>query len=402
LSSTTLERGGESDRFGNAPKPVVVHYCATFLKPEMLHVYRQITGISRFRTHVFTQKRENTSRFPFEPITLLPKPSSHWLRRIWQKQILKGPIQIYRSEADRIASELRRVKADLLHIYFGHIGVHLLPLIEICPVPVVLSFHGADVRVDMESTAHRKAMQRVLSKVALVLARSESLVEGLVELGCPKEKIRVHRTGIPLKDLPFVQRAIPADSDWKLVQACRLIPKKGLRTSLRAYAEFVKHFPEARFCIAGEGPMLGELREFCTELGVKVDFPGFLSQEALRRLYSESHLFLHPSQIGQDGNQEGVPNAMLEAMATGMPVLATRHGGIPEAVEDGISGILVEETDSAALARRMLELARDPAAYRAMSRAANRAVVEKFEQGSQIEALEGYYAEAIGALKTTG
>lgn len=397
LSSSNQEEQTKSGRL-ESHKPVVVHYCATFLKPEMLHIYRQITGISQFRCHVFAQKRENTARFPFEPLTLLPKPSSHWLRRIWQKQILRRPIQIYQWEADRIASELRRVKADVLHIYFGHIGVHLLPLIERCPVPVVLSFHGADVRVEMESASHRKAMQRVLSKVRLVLARSESLVEGLVELGCPKEKIRVHRTGIPLKDLPFTQREVPSDSQWRLVQACRLIPKKGLHTSLRAFAEFLKQFPKATFSIAGEGPMLNELRNFCEELGIKVDFPGFLSQSALRELYSKAHLFLHPSQIGNDGNQEGVPNAMLEAMAMGIPPLATRHGGIPEAVEDGVSGILVEEGDWERLAGRMLKLAGDSAAYRAMSLSAHQAVVDKFEQSQQIRALEGFYTEAIGAL----
>ena len=363
----------------------------------MLHIYRQISGIRQFRSHVFAQKRENTARFPFEPLTLLPKPSTHWLRRIWQKQILKRPIQIYRSEAERIEMQLRRVKADLLHVYFGHIGVHLLPLIEACSVPVVLSFHGADVKVDMESSAHRKAMQRVLSKVHLVLARSESLVAGLVELGCPVEKIRVHRTGIPLQELPFIQREVPINGEWKLVQACRLIPKKGIRTSLRAFADFLQVYPKATFAIAGEGPMLGELRDYCAELGVAVSFPGFLSQQDLRRLYSDSHFFLHPSQIGGDGNQEGVPNSMLEAMATGIPVLATQHGGIPEAVEDNISGLLVTESDSMGLSRRMLKLAKDPAAYSAMSRAANRAVGEKFEQIRQILALESFYSDVINA-----
>jgi colanic acid/amylovoran biosynthesis glycosyltransferase len=229
----------------------------------------------------------------------------------------------------------------------------------------------------------------------LVLARSESLVKGLIELGCPPEKIRIHRTGIPLGELPFTQREAPTDGEWKLVQACRLIPKKGIHTSIRAYSDFSKAFPKATFTIAGEGPMLGELQDFCAEQGVKVNFPGFLSQDALRELYSKAHLFLHPSQIGNDGNQEGVPNAMLEAMAMGIPVLATRHGGIPEAVEDNVSGILVEECDSVGLSRRMLQLAHEPAAYHAMSRAANQAVSEKFEQGRQISALEGFYAETL-------
>ena len=141
--------------------------------------------------------------------------------------------------------------------------------------------------------------------------------------------------------------------------------------------------------------MLGELQALSRELGLKVEFPGFLSQTALRELFLESHLFLHPSRIGEDGNQEGVPNAMLEAMATGMPIVATRHGGIPEAVEDDVSGILVQEGDWESLASRMLDLARDPAAFSAMSRATQVAVEEKFEQAGQIRALEEFYSEAI-------
>ena len=81
------------------------------------------------------------------------------------------------------------------------------------------------------------------------------------------------------------------------------------------------------------------------ELGVgdRVFFPGFVSQSELRELFYGSHIFLHPSERGADGNQEGVPNSMLEAMASRLPVLATEHGGIPEAIEHGQSGILVPE-----------------------------------------------------------
>ena len=87
-----------------------------------------------------------------------------------------------------------------------------------------------------------------------------------------------------------------------------------------------------------------------------VDFVGFVSQEELRELLYSSHIFLHPSETGRDGNQEGVPNSMLEAMASGLPVFATRHGGIPEAVENKVSGILVNERDHRALADALIEL----------------------------------------------
>ena len=142
---------------------------------------------------------------------------------------------------------------------------------------------------------------------------------------------------------------------------------------------------------------MAELTALAAELGVaeRVRFPGFLAHDALLAELAQAHVFLHPSETGPDGNQEGVPNSMLEAMSTGLPVVATRHGGIPEAVDEGASGYLVPERDPAALAAALLKLAGDPARYAAMGSAAAQAVRERFEQGKQIEVLERCYTEAL-------
>lgn len=379
--------------------PVAIQYCATFLKPEMLHIYRQITGLRAWRPFVICQKREEAARFPFpqEALAILPKPATHGLRRIWVKQILRRPVMIYQSEARALAAKIREAQGRVLHVYFGNIGVHLLPLLRNAPVPVIVSFHGADAGVDMDRPAWREAALEMFSHARLVLARSKALGERIVALGCPPEKLRIHRTGIPLERFPFQQRTAPANGAWRFFQACRLIAKKGLPTALRAFAQFAKAHPLATFTIAGEGPLLQELTALAEELGIseKVRFPGFLAHDALRAELSAAHVFLHPSEIGPDGNQEGVPNAMLEAMSTGLPVAATRHGGIPEAVEEGVSGFLVAEGDVAGLAGALGKLAADPARYTAMSAAAAQAVREGFEQGAQARVLEGIYSEAV-------
>jgi len=123
---------------------------------------------------------------------------------------------------------------------------------------------------------------------------------------------------------------------------------------------------------------------------------GFLPQGELRALYAESHIFLHPSELSVNGDQEGVPNAMLEAMASGLPVVATAHGGIPEAVEHGVSGLLTMERDPAALVQSLLTLARDPVRYAQMSAAAAARVAAAFDLETQARILEGHYREAIG------
>src|SRR5204863_40364 len=214
----------------------------------------------------------------------------------------------------------------------------LRPLVQRWQKPSLVSFHGADVLVDMEKPAYRRATEEMLSLVKRVLVRSDSLRQAVIDLGCATEKVEIQRTGIPPADFPFRERGIPGDGQWRLLQAGRLIEKKGLKTALCAFAKFRKEFPATRLTIAGEGPQLEELQSLARELQLAgaVDFVGFVSQEQLRELFYEAHIFLHPSETGRDGNQEGVPNSMLEAMATGLPVFATRHGGIPEAVENNV------------------------------------------------------------------
>lgn len=384
-----------------APLPVAVQYVVTFLKPEMLHLYRQITSIRTFRPVVFCQKRENTQAFPYDDVRILPKPRTHALRRFWQKQLLGRPITIYAGEASRIQRALDEEQASVLHVYFGHIGVHLLPLLETCSLPVIVSFHGADAGVDLDQPAHLAPTRRMLEKATLLLARSASLVERLIALGADRSKIRLHRTGIPLAEIPFQQRSVPPDGAWHCLQVCRLIPKKGLPVALRAFAEFTRAFPAAKFTIAGEGSQLAELRALADDLKIadRVFFPGFLSQSDLRTLHTEAHLFLHPSELGPDGNQEGVPNAMLEAMASGLPVVATQHGGIPEAVEHGVSGLLSPEKDAPALAQSLFQLAGDSDLYARMSAAAAARVAAEFELTHQARVLENHYREAIEIIR---
>ncbi len=363
----------------------------------MLHIYRQLTALERFRPIIITQKREEAARFPFEPVFIVRKPATHFLRRFWYRTLRHAPWQISRAEVRRLERLLATNNAQLLHIYFGHIAVHLQPLMRHWPKPCVVSFHGADVLVDLDLPRYRSATREMLAAARLVLVRSHSLARAVEELGCPAAKIRVHRTGIPLGEIVFRARAWPHEGAWKFLQAGRLIEKKGFETSLRAFAAFRARTPGAIFTIAGEGPMRNELQELARELGVedRVRFVGFLSQAELRERFYQSHIFLHPSAMGADGNQEGVPNAMLEAMASGLPVFATRHGGIPEAIESGVSGVLVAERDHAALAQALLDWTGRPEALTRMARAGSEAVATKFEQRAQARALENFYFEAL-------
>ena len=382
-------------------KPVVASYCTTFLKPEMLHIYRQVTGLKRFSTFIICKERLCEDRFPFPDIEQPPRVRKNFLRRFWLKYIRKEPPIVYRGEYGVLANVLERREADLMHVYFGHTGVHLYPFLQRWPKPAVVSFHGMDVQPREGQPDYLPTLRKMLDFLPMVMARSESLRDRLIDLGCDPAKIRLNRTGIPMDQFPFVERHIPPDGAWHLVQACRLIEKKGLDLTLRAFADLRATFPKARLTIAGEGPLLEPTRQLAAELPLadSVQFSGFLSVPELAALYGSAHLFIHPSRLTSDQNQEGIPNSMVEAMATGLPIVATFHGGIPEAVRHGVTGLLSPENDWPALAESLAALTQNPARWQTMSQAAAADARENFDSAVQVAKLEGFYAEL---LETTG
>ena len=364
----------------------------------MLHIYRQITGLRRLTPIVVAQKRENAERFPFERIDLVPKPASHFLRRLWFRQICNKPWQISAHERREIMAVLDREQVQLLHVFFGHIAVHLLPMLRAWSKPSVVSFHGADVLVDMDKPAYRRATHEMLDAVTRAFVRSASLKDAVVELGCDEKKIDIVRTGIPLEEFPFRERSFPKNGEWRFLQASRLVQKKGIATTLHAFTAFLTNYPRAMLTIAGDGPMLVELEELTHKLKIAdhVALPGFVAPGKLREIYYASHIFLHPSETGSDGNQEGIPNSMLEAMATGLPVFATKHGGIPEAIENGVSGILVPEGDYKALSGALLRSVDDLDLLAQLARNGAGVVAEKFDRRKQIRQLEEIYLGMLG------
>ncbi len=354
----------------------------------MLHIHRQIAGLRTYSPLVIAQKLEGT--WPAARIECVPRSPLRFIAR-GAERLTGRPWQIGRAEATRIAAIASR--CDLLHIFFGSTAVHMLPLLRRLEIPVVVSFHGSDAAGATASPGYQRACREVFDRCLLVLCRSLPLAARVETLGCDPARLRTMRTVLP--DIAFVAREVPADGAWHVVQAARLVAKKGIATSLRAFAEFRRAHPAARFTVAGEGPDEAELRELAASLGIAdaVGFAGFLGQAELGRLFSSAHIFVHPSEtVG--GDTEGIPNSLLEAMASGLPAVATSHGGIPEAITDGETGLLCAERDPAAIACALARLADDPALFRRLARAGSDFVRREFSADSRIAEIERLYSEA--------
>jgi colanic acid/amylovoran biosynthesis glycosyltransferase len=382
---------------GNGARPTVTSFVGTFLKGEMWHVYNQIAGLRRFRSLVLTRERRNEAMFPHPGVHEVQEFPLSWIERGRLKYLKRAPQIVYRGIIPSLVRQLDGLQTGLLHIYFGHEATRLAPLFDYWKKPVVVSFHGADLGTYVRRPSDLPWLPSVWEHSRAILARCEFFRPHLIELGCPPSKIRLNRTNISHEFFTFVQRPPPPGGAWNLMQACRLIPKKGLLTTLEAFALFREKHPAATLTIAGEGPQLGDLQRRVRQLNLTrcVYFVGFLGREELRRAYHDAHFFLHPSATDDANDIEGIPNSLLEAMCTGLPCLSTPHSGIPEAVTHGTDGFLLPERDAPALAETMFALAGDPARYGAVAAAAAARIRTEYSPERQIGILEDIYAAAL-------
>lgn len=354
----------------------------------MLHVYRQTTNLRRYDNWIVTRRRENPGLFPVPKIIELPRHPLRAVRRAICR-LTKSRITLDSAECRALSDLCRRNKAQIVHVYFGTEASRCLPFLSKTQIAKVVSFHGVDLSTKMNSAE----LAALRPNVDLFLCRSKSLCEALSERGIDPSVIRLNYTGVPVP--PQAHR--PASGrPLRLLQACRFLAKKGLDTTVQTLGILRREGHDISLTLAGDGPEMPMLKGMVSAMGLEdaVTFAGFLGPEDLNHLYREHDLFLHPSRMTAQGDREGIPNALLEAMAHGLPVVSTRHSGIPEAVIHGETGWLIEESEPSELACA-LRLLIDSTEERArLGTQARRTISERFSTGACIDALESYYDEA--------
>ena len=214
----------------------------------------------------------------------------------------------------------------------------------------------------------------------LVAPRDDILAARLRAAGCPPERITVHHTGIQLRDHPFRPRAHPGARPLRLVTVGRLVEKKGVAFGLEVVTALAREGRPVEYHVIGDGPLRGALEaqaRACPPGAVR--FHGAQLPADVRALLRGMDVVLAPHLTASDGDEEGVPNTLKEAMALGLPVVTTRHSGIPELVRDGESGWLAGEGDVAGLARGVLALLDHAERWAPMTAAARAAVERGFD-----------------------
>lgn len=278
------------------------------------------------------------------------------------------------------ASFLRSRPYDIVHCQFGNHGPSAERLIASGATSgqLVTSFRGADMTAHLARYPHR--FRDLFRHGSMFLPVSRDFRERLVALGVPADRVHVQHSGIDIRRFSFSPRRAP-ENRAQLLFVGRLTEKKGLAYALEALASLGDRGAGAELTVVGDGPLLASLKRRSTDLGLsdRVRFLGSQPHARVIGLMGVSHLLVAPSVTAANGDQEGIPNVLKEAMATGLPVLTTRHSGIPELVEHGASGLLAPERDVDTLAKYLRTLLEHPELWPDMGRIGRRAVEHGFD-----------------------
>lgn len=286
---------------------------------------------------------------------------------------------------------------DIIHCQFAtltFIGEIARSAVGTPDARLVVSCRGHDISAAMDQMSE-KIRRQIFASGDQFLPNCDFFRRRLLNLGCPPEKITVLRSGIACDRFAFKPRFPTPGEPIHIVTTGRLTEKKGIEYGIRAIAQLIEKGYSIQYSIVGDGKLRRSLQTLIETLNLTpyVKLLGAMQQQELIKILDQAHLFLSPNVTAADGNQDAPVNTIKEALAMGLPVVSTLHGGIPEVVEDGISGFLVPERDVDALVEKLAYLIDHPDVWGNMGQAGRQYVVANYDNQALNIYLEKIYRD---------
>lgn len=379
-------------------KPVVAIWRNMVLPISETFIAEQIKHTHRYDVACFGRRAANQDIFALEKLHIVNDGSR-----------LAGKVESFRYTVTRqsplLWRRLREVEPSLIHAHFGVDGVYALPYKRELGIPLITTFHGYDATRSFRrhvTSGRIGGIQYALRQRELrehgdiFLAVSGFIRDRLIARGFPQDRVVVHHIGVDLDR--FAYREVPhAERRARILTVGRLTEKKGTAYLIRAVARLARRHPDIELEIVGDGELRRSLEQLADTLNITqhVCFMGALPMHEVPRKLAAADVFVLPSVTAKDGDSEGLPISILEAAATGVPIVATTHSGISEAIIDGESGLLVSERDVEQLTDALDRMLTDRELVDRMVREGRRLMETRFCLATQTERLQRIYDRAI-------
>ncbi|PLW80804.1 hypothetical protein C0585_00700, partial [Candidatus Woesearchaeota archaeon] len=263
--------------------------------------------------------------------------------------IMKKDKVLYKEFIKDCVKIIKDKKIKILHASYLTDAFFFLKLKTVTDTKLISSVRGYDLY------SKNLDFSKVFEEGDLFLVRSKVMMFDLIERGCPKDKIKIHHSGINTDFFSYKKRDFSKNEEIRFISIGRLVPKKGMIYTLKAFYLFNKKYPNSFLTIIGEGKEKNKLMDFISKnnLKRKVKLEDRLSNNNIKKVLHKNHIFILHSITGENNDSEGIPVVLMEAMSTGMPVISTSHKGINELIEKNVSGYMVREKDVEELFEKM-------------------------------------------------
>ncbi|MBW4667500.1 MAG: colanic acid biosynthesis glycosyltransferase WcaL [Cyanomargarita calcarea GSE-NOS-MK-12-04C] len=300
----------------------------------------------------------------------------------------------------RTVSLLQDGAYDIIHCQFGTLAPIALAYRDagIIQGKLITTFRGIDISKYVQENG-ANVYDQLFKEGEFFLANCEFFGNRAISLGCDSARLVVHGSGLDCRKFSFKPRYFPANGRVNIATTGRLVEKKGIEYAIRAVAKIVESHPNIEYNIIGDGELKEHFDKLIAELNVGniVKLLGWKQQKEIVEILDNSHIFVAPSVTAADGNQDAPVNTLKEAMAMGLPVISTIHGGIPELVQDGISGFLVRERDANAIADKLSYLIQHSEDWEKMGKAGRTRVEDKYDMNKLNDELVAIYQQMLNA-----
>lgn len=295
-----------------------------------------------------------------------------------------------------LARFLRQNRIDVVLAEYGPTGVTVRHACAAAKIPMVVHFHGYDAYHRATLDQYLSQYRRMFDQAASIVVVSRHMRDQLIGLGAPPEKVEFNPYGI---DVEVFSKGEPGKAPPVFLAVGRFVAKKAPDQTIRAFAKISAKYRDARLEMIGDGPLHESCRDLAHHLDVseRVTFRGAVPHLEAARIMAHARCFVQHSVTPDSGDREGTPLAVLEAMATRLPVVATRHGGIVDVVSDGETGYLVDELDVENMAEAMARLIESPATASRMGNAGRAFILAKHSMKQQIGALASLLQRAAAS-----
>jgi len=341
-------------------------YIENYLSISMTFIYRQLKPIDIGEKIILnSSKPENLDIFPFPQIYSKSKNIFELLTLKFYEKALRDKFffSYYRvlsfSQKRYFSRIIDNLDIKFIHAHFGTGALEIYKIAKKYNKKLLISFHGFDASSLLKSKAYRNNLKKFFNST-YVIVPSAFMKERLEkEVGIPKQFYIIHY-GIPLEFFDYVEKKevnekVRDNEKVVFLQISNFVEKKGHFYTVEAFAKLFKKYKNIQLVLGGDGPTRGKVEKQVKSLEIEsaVKFLGKVGQSQVKTLFSKADVFLHHSITAKNGDQEGIPNVIMEAMATGLPVISTIHAGIPELITDAVNGYLVQEKDIGGYVEKM-------------------------------------------------